>query len=71
MDINCTSNCIHQEEGKCCYTVLSEPDVALYQSNAKDNGNDADCPYFRGKPNGGHGQNSASLPVFSSNGISV
>lgn len=38
MDINCTHECIYQDEGKCNLTS------SLTLSNSKTN--DTDCPYF-------------------------
>ncbi len=42
MDINCTSNCLYQLEGKCNLSELPSLDYG-YSSN------ESDCPYFETK----------------------
>lgn len=45
MDINCTLNCIHQNDGKCTLTDLA----SLSNVSFDDADDDAQCPYMRKK----------------------
>jgi hypothetical protein len=47
MDINCTLNCIHQNDGKCTLT-----DLSTLSNVSFDDDDDAPCPYMQKKSNG-------------------
>lgn len=40
-NINCTKNCLYQEDGKCCYDCVES------QNNSQNAAIDTECLYFR------------------------